>query len=94
MDKLKILSNIELENVEEWRVRAGKMAFSNYVSAKNGVAYDNKPIPQWDDLPEDVRVAWMVAALSVINWWAQKLMERIRKDGFLPMGSIGDGDQA
>lgn len=81
----------KLENVEMWRERAGKMAFGNYVVSKGGVTYDNKPIPRWDDLSDEVRTAWCVAALSVINWWAQKLLEKIRADGFLPIG-VGDSD--
>lgn len=44
----------------------GKTAFNAYRYAKQGTTYDAKPIPAWEDLSDDVRSAWEVAAEAAI----------------------------
>ena len=44
----------------------GKIAFEAYKNAKQGATYDAKPIPDWENLGNDVRDAWEVAARAAI----------------------------
>lgn len=46
-------------------ISLGQIAFEAYSKAKRGKTYDDKPIPHWDDLNEDVREAWGAAAQAV-----------------------------
>lgn len=43
----------------------GEAAFEAYRSKQNGLTFDNRPIPQWADLPENIKVAWGEAANAV-----------------------------
>lgn len=43
----------------------GQIAFEAYRKAKWGKTHDDKIIPHWDVLGEDVREAWEAAALAV-----------------------------
>lgn len=65
----------------------GRIAFEAYVSAVNGVTYDNKPIPKWDDLPDHVKKGWGAAGLAattaidvrlaiVLDQWARRTLPR------------------
>jgi len=45
----------------------GQMAFEAYCEAKRGVTYDNKPIPEWTALSDDVRAGWEAAAQRIVN---------------------------
>jgi hypothetical protein len=45
---------------------SGRIAFEAYRSKKQGVTYDAKQIPAWEELGDDVRNAWEAAAEAVI----------------------------
>lgn len=42
--------------------RLAKTMFEGYKAHSNGLTYDNKPIPTWEQLGEDVRQHWIAAA--------------------------------
>lgn len=42
-----------------------QVAFDAYAKNKGGKTYDNKPIPKWEDVGEDVKRAWRAAAEAV-----------------------------
>lgn len=46
-------------------ISLGQIAFEAYSKAKQGKTYDDKPIPHWNDVSEDVRKAWDAAAQAV-----------------------------
>lgn len=46
-------------------ITIGQIAFEAYSKAKRGKTYDNKLIPHWNDVGEDVRQAWEAAAQAV-----------------------------
>lgn len=46
----------------------GRTAFDAYKQSKQGTTYDNKPIPEWKDLGDDVRTAWCEAAKAVFDY--------------------------
>lgn len=43
----------------------GKIAFDAYRKAKDGIAYNNEAIPEWDALRPDVVEAWTAAGEAV-----------------------------
>jgi hypothetical protein len=43
----------------------GQVAFEAYAKNKGGKTYDNKPIPEWDNVGPDVKRAWQAAAQAV-----------------------------
>jgi hypothetical protein len=45
----------------------GRIAFEAYKKSKEGTTYDNKPIPEWGALGDEVRAAWIAAANAVIE---------------------------
>lgn len=45
----------------------GRIAFEAYAKSKQGVTYDNKPIPEWGNLGSDVQIAWEAAAWAAAN---------------------------
>lgn len=52
---------------ESEQTKFGRLAFEEYRNAVGGETYDKKPIPQWDELPEHIRVAWIAAAFAVVE---------------------------
>lgn len=44
----------------------GQIAFEAYRLAKNNIAYDGTPIPEWSKLDEGVRSGWESAAGGVV----------------------------
>lgn len=46
----------------------GKYAYNGYkIIAEGKSLIDGKPLPEWDDLPENIKVAWLGAALAVVG---------------------------
>lgn len=45
----------------------GKLAFKAYNEDRGGVNHLGKKTPEWDELPEEIRHAWEVAANAVLN---------------------------
>lgn len=46
----------------------GFVAFNAYRKSMLGRTYDNKPIPQWTDLPDNVRQGWGEACNAVVTF--------------------------
>lgn len=49
----------------------GRIAFEAYSKSVGGKTYDNKPIPAWDDLTDQVRAGWTTAAAEVAERLSQ-----------------------
>lgn len=52
----------------------GWLAFDAYSQARAGKTYDDKPIPRWEELDQEIRDAWEVAAAVVhpeVEPWEQ-----------------------
>jgi len=47
----------------------GKAAFEAYKKKVGGKTYDNKDIPDWDNLGKTIQDAWMIAAHDAIELW-------------------------
>ena len=45
----------------------GQIAFEAYRARVGGKTYDNKPIPDWLDVNDNVRAGWIAAATAVRN---------------------------
>jgi hypothetical protein len=43
----------------------GQVAFEAYAKSMGGKTYDNKPIPEWDNVSPNVRRGWQRAAEAV-----------------------------
>lgn len=50
----------------------GQIAFDAYGNSTGGLTWDKKPIPEWIELPEHVRKAWIAAAQAVLDMWADQ----------------------
>lgn len=46
---------------------AGQIDFEAYVESKQGITYDGKLIPTWENLTDEVRLGWEVGAKATIN---------------------------
>lgn len=46
-------------------ITIGQIAFEAYSKAKQGKTYDDKPIPHWNDVGQEVKQAWEAAARAV-----------------------------
>ena len=45
----------------------GRIAYEGYFGASDGKSLVSKePLPPWEELPEDIRLAWTVAAAEVL----------------------------
>lgn len=51
----------------------GQIAFEAYKEAVSGKAYDDTPIPEWDQVKPEIRLAWELAAQRVINQTLKEL---------------------
>ncbi len=45
----------------------GQIAFEAYRERMRKRTYDNKPIPEWVELSDNVRAGWVAAAYAVLN---------------------------
>jgi hypothetical protein len=61
-------------NMDELRERfgervynKGREAFNTYGFAVGGLTWDGKPIPQWEELTDRIRLAWVMAANAVLS---------------------------
>ncbi len=45
----------------------GQIAFEAYKAHRQGIAYDGKPIPAWEEINAGVRSGWEAAARAVHN---------------------------
>ena len=43
-----------------------QLAWAAYSEQANGVTFDGKPLPSWDDLGEDRQDCWLAAARAVV----------------------------
>lgn len=48
----------------------GQIAFEAYCDSVGNKTYDNKPIPKWEDLTEQIKQAWNNAANEAIKAYA------------------------
>jgi len=67
----------------------GRIAFESYTVTKKGKTYDNKPIPEWEQLSSDVRAAWQGAAEDVIR---EYLSASTKHDSEISVTSILGGN--
>lgn len=47
---------------------AGRAAFESYKEDRKGIAYDGKPIPEWQNLDPGVQHAWEASAKKVVAY--------------------------
>lgn len=45
-------------------------AYAAYGQSTGGRNFRGEPMPDWDDLPDGIRIAWQAAAQDVVNTWA------------------------
>ena len=46
---------------------AGQVAYNTYRAERNARAYDNSPIPEWDNVAPEIQHAWCAAAKSAYH---------------------------
>ncbi len=63
----------------------GQIAFEAYTATKKGKTYDNKPIPEWEELSSDVRAAWAAAAEAAVR---EHLSASSRQDSKISVTSV------
>lgn len=44
-----------------------KIAYDAYCGTRGWKSYDDKPLPQWPDVREDIKTGWMAAAMAVMT---------------------------
>lgn len=49
-------------------VTLGQLAYTAYATVTGWKNYQGAPMPDWYDLPEAIRTAWLAAAKAVRNW--------------------------
>jgi hypothetical protein len=50
--------------------RLAKIAYEAYGKATGGKNYLGLPMPEWDELPQEIRDAWDAAAGAVVDAWS------------------------
>ena len=51
-----------------------QVAFDAYREHRNGITYDAKPIPSWDNLTPEIREAWGAAAHAILRAISESFM--------------------
>ena len=59
------LNTLILENINDQDIWNGRLAYKCYCSWVNGRAWDYSPLRSFDDLPEKIRVAWIMAVKGI-----------------------------
>lgn len=63
----------------------GQVGFEAYGEHANWTAYDGKPMPRWDEnLRDDIKEKWEIAALAI----EAKVMQNLRERPALPAPEI------
>lgn len=52
--------------------------YEAYGGKANWTAYNGAPMPQWDDLPEDIKDKWRVATLAIVARYGRMLESAVR----------------
>ena len=45
----------------------GRIGYDAYGDVADWKNYEGKPMPSWNELPEDIRVKWTAAAKAITN---------------------------
>lgn len=45
----------------------GHIGYDAYGDVADWKAWNGKPMPKWDELPEDIRVKWTASAVAITN---------------------------
>lgn len=56
----------------------GKFAFEVYAECRQNKTFDGKLIPKWDNLPLDIREAWCVSAVMVIEEYSKQMIIKVK----------------
>lgn len=54
------------EGVAQWMDSLGRTAFEAYRDNVQGVTYNGRPIPPWDEIAPETREAWTWSAMATI----------------------------
>jgi hypothetical protein len=68
----------------------GQIAYEVYGGVTGGLNYLGKPMPEWDDLPEQIRLAWGTTAQAAANAM-QQIVSTANKLGQMTDAELIDG---
>lgn len=54
------------EGVRAWMDGYGRTAYEAYSRNAQGLTFDGRPMPDWNDLTDAVQNHWIMAALTVV----------------------------
>jgi hypothetical protein len=47
----------------------GRVAYTAYCERQGWKSFNNDQLPGWDDVRLDIKLAWIAAAVSVVEYW-------------------------
>ena len=56
---------VDIDNQTTWTKATARAAYEAYIANSNGLAWDGRPCPTWDDLNHAVRSHWCAAVTGV-----------------------------
>jgi hypothetical protein len=63
---------IDFDAQSEWTQNAARVAYQAYIANSNGLAWDGRPCPTWEDLNHAVRSHWCAAVTGVAPMCREK----------------------
>ena len=58
---------------------SGKLGYEAYGDSTDWKNFQNNPMPQWDELPENIRQAWCAASNVIQNDYAQNKLGEVEE---------------
>ena len=56
-----------------------QIAYEAYGQSRNWQTYDGKPMPQWDELPPEIVIAWGASVIAVVENLVYNLHTHVNK---------------
>lgn len=58
---------MEEETEEQALRKLARQGYEAYARHQDWRAYNGSPVPQWDNVREDIKVAWEYATMAIVN---------------------------
>lgn len=61
-----------MSDVEDFDVRVARFAYMNYGKVTEFKNYQGLPMPEWEDLPPKIQLAWRKASIAAATYEPDK----------------------